>query len=427
MLSKNDIYELLWENPIKIGHWVGFKDLTEMHNEWLKGFMYKDEDQTLQGHRGSYKTTTLSLFFAIHIIMKPNETLLFFRKTETDVNEVIKTTSNILKSGCVREIINIIYGKELVFYKDTTSEISTNLATSIKGTSQLVGLGIGTSITGKHADIVVTDDIVNIQDRTSKAEREKTKIAYMELQNVKNRGGRFINTGTPWHENDCFSIMPEPKKYDCYTTGLMSQEEIEAIKRTMLPSLFCANYELRHIASEDVIFDNPKKNAEPSMVEQARFCHVDASYGGKDYTAFTIMKKTNGKYYVFGKMWQKHVDECLDEILTYKKGFMAGKIFCETNGDKGYLAKEIKLKGEKCSTYHEGTNKFLKITTYLKGIWDDVEFVAGTDEDYIKQITDYNENAEHDDAPDSLASLARLLYDKKDDEARRVSRIYGGV
>jgi hypothetical protein len=70
---------------------------------------------------------------------------------------------------------------------------------------------------------------------------------------------------------------------------------------------------------------------------------------------------------------------------------------------------------------------YLKITSYLKAIWKDIEFVAGTDEEYIKQITDYNENAEHDDAPDSLASLARLLYDRKDDEQRRVPRMYGGA
>lgn len=56
-------------------------------------------------------------------------------------------------------------------------------------------MGIYASLTGKHADIVITDDIVNIKDRVSRAEREKTKLQYQELQNVKNRGGRFINTG----------------------------------------------------------------------------------------------------------------------------------------------------------------------------------------------------------------------------------------
>jgi hypothetical protein len=71
-------------------------------------------------------------------------------------------------------------------------------------------------------------------------------------------------------------------------------------------------------------------------------------------------------------------------------------------------------------------NKFLKITTYLKGEWDNIVFVKGTDEEYIQQILDYNENAEHDDAPDSLASICRLMYSKPSEETRRIPQIYDG-
>jgi hypothetical protein len=64
-------------------------------------------------------------------------------------------------------------------------------------------------------------------------------------------------------------------------------------------------------------------------------------------------------------------------------------------------------------------NKFVKITSYLKFKWQDVIFVKGTDEAYINQICDYNENAEHDDAPDSLASIIRKLWNRKNEEERR--------
>ena len=55
-------------------------------------------------------------------------------------------------------------------------------------------------------------------------------------------------------------------------------------------------------------------------------------------------------------------------------------------------------------------NKHIKISTYLKAIWTDVCFMEGTDPEYIEQICDYTEDAEHDDAPDSASCLARLLY-----------------
>lgn len=412
--EKERVLDLIWSEPYRIGHWVGFKDLTELHNEWLRRFLFYTDDQTLQGHRGSYKTTTLSLFFGIHLIIKPNETVLFFRKTGADVIEVMRQTYNILQSGAFHKIAKVLYGKEMVIIKSSATELSTNLSTSIVGTSQLVGLGIGTSITGKHADIVVTDDIVNVNDRSSKAERERTKRAYMELENVKNRGGRFINTGTPWHVDDAFTLMPNPLKYDCYSTGLMSPEQIGYLKERMLPSLFAANYELRHIASEDVIFADPVTGADVSCIDQAKICHIDAAYEGEDFTAFTICNKSGGKYYIYGRLWRKHIDDVEDEIITLRKSFNAGKIYCETNGDKGYLAKDLRRKGERVVTYHESMNKFLKITSYLKGEWKNVVFVTGTDEEYIKQITDYNENAEHDDAPDSLASTIRQLWSKQD-------------
>lgn len=410
-MKKSDILNLLWENPIEIGHWVGFKDLTEVNNEWLRLFLYSDKDVTLQGHRGSYKTTTLSLFFAIHMIEKPNETVDFFRKTGGDVTEIIKQTSNILKAGCIQKIVRILYNKELILLKDSNSEIHTNLATNIKGQSQLKGLGIGTSITGKHADIVVTDDIVNIKDRVSTAERNNTKTAYMELQNIKNRGGRFINTGTPWHKDDAFQLMPNLIKYDCYNTGLINQEQISYLKEHMSPSLFSANYELKHIADENVLFTEPIQNADASHVRNG-ICQLDAAFYGEDYTAFTIMVYENGKYYIFGKIWRKHVEDCYGEILGLYTNFACGKMYIEKNADKGMVARDLKNLGIKTVSYDESMNKHIKISTYLKAIWQDVEMVEGTDDEYIDMIIDYTEDAEHDDAPDSASSLARLMYPK---------------
>ena len=411
MISKKQALELLWNNPIEIGHWVGFKDLTSLHNEWLRSFLYSDKDQTLQAHRGSYKTTTLSLFFALHTIIAPNEALLYFRKTGTDVVEIARQTINILHSGCIQAIVQAIYGKELKLIKKSSTEIQTNLSTTIKGTSQIVGLGIYTSITGKHADIVVTDDIININDRISDAERKRTKTAYMELQNVKNRGGRFINTGTPWHKEDAFQLMPNPLKYDCYSTGLMTDADIAYLRQSMSPSLFAANYELKHIADDNVLFNEPAQGGDTAMVRNG-LCQVDAAFYGEDYTAFTIMTYADGHYYIYGKLWRKHVENCYGEILDLYTRFACGKMYLEKNADKGMVARDLRNIGIRAVNYDEHMNKHVKIAAYLKAIWADVIFVDGTDPEYIGQICDYSEDAEHDDAPDSASVLARLIYPK---------------
>lgn len=406
----------LKEQPYIAGRRLGFKKLTPLHNEWIKQMVYGKHDETLQAHRGSYKTTCVSVSLFLLIILFPNLKIKFFRKTDTGVKEIIRQVSMMLKTAFAKELVQALWGIDLKLTTDSAFEISTNLTNDPRGVSQLSASGFKSSKTGQHFDIIFTDDIVTVEDRTSKAEREATKNSYYELQNIKNPTGRIFNSGTPWHKDDAFTIMPQPVKYDCYQTGLMNEYDIQDKKETLPPSLFAANYELRHIASEDVIFDNPVLHGDPQKLMHSNYCHVDAAYGGEDYTAFTIVKKTEGKYYVYGKLWQKHVDNCLNQIFFEKAKFNAGMIYCEENGDKGYLKKEIRRRGEQASSYWEDTNKYLKIVTYLKSEWRNVVFVEGTDEEYINQILDYNENAEHDDAPDSLASIIRKLWSRKNEE-----------
>ena len=412
-MTRQQAVDFLKRKPYKLGHLLGFKKLTELHNNWIVDMLIGKEDKTLQAHRGSYKTTCVSIVLALIIILLPKLKTLFIRKTDDDVKEVISQVKKILESQQVKYFVKCIYGVDLRLTKQNATEINTNLSADIKGTSQLVGMGTGSSLTGKHFDRIFTDDIVNLQDRMSKAERDRIKGIYQELHNVKNRGGRIYNTGTPWHKDDAFSIMPKPETWDCYSTGLIDDAELEIIQSKMTASLFSANYELKHIADEDVIFTTPQTGAEPHLVEQG-LCHTDAAYGGEDYTAFTIARKSGGKIYVYGRLWQKHIDDVQDEIKTLISQFNGGIMYCENNGDKGYLGKEFRRKGVRVSIYHENMNKFIKITSYLKACWRDVVFVAGTDEEYINQICDYNENAEHDDAPDSLASLIRKMWNKKD-------------
>lgn len=419
---KQAVLDLLWNEPYKIGHWVGFKDLTTLHNEWLRSFLYAEDDQTLLAHRGSYKTTDLSLFLSIHTVIKPNENVMFFRKTDDDVTEVLTQSQKILRSGAMQKIVYDLYGTDLQLLKENNSEIHTNLCTSAKGISQVVGLGIGTSITGKHADIVVTDDIVNLKDRISKAERERTKIQYMELQNIRNRGGRFINTGTPWHKEDAISIMPNIRKYDCYSTGLITRDKLEGLRQNMSDSLFAANYELKHIADKDAMFKEPKFTKEKELI-YGGLAHIDAAYDGADGTAYTIMKKLpDGRIIGFGKHWDKHVDDCLNEIEVYHKLFRAGSISCEKNADKGYLAKELRGLGYHVDLYSESMNKFVKISTHLRSNWKRILWLEDTDPEYINEILDYSEFAEHDDSPDSAASLLRKM-----DTKAKYNPVKGGI
>lgn len=418
-MNRQQAIEFLKYNPVKYAKMLGFDKLGSLHNDWIMDMVWGKADKTLQSHRGSYKTTCDSIALSEIIILLPRFRTMFMRKTDNDVKEIIKQVQKILSDPHTLYLVQVIYGVNLKMQTQSVTEVNTNLSTDVRGTSQLLGIGLGGSITGKHYDRIFTDDIVNIKDRTSRAERERTKLAYQELQNIKNKGGRIFNTGTPWHKDDAFSIMPPPMKYDCYSTGILNEKEIQERRDSMLPSLFAANYELRHIASEDVIFTEPKNGADQAIVEQG-IMHLDSAFYGEDYTAWSIMKYVDGKYYLYGKMKRKHVEDCYDMIKKDYERFMCGKLYNENNADKGMVGKDLRKLGLRVVLYHESMNKHVKIVTYLKAIWKDVIFVAGTDDEYIDQICDYFEDAEHDDAPDSAASLARILYKKGKTEYKSV-------
>lgn len=400
-------------HPAALGRALGYTDFRDdIHGGWIKRMVTSKDDMTLQAHRGSYKTTCLCVAIALLMLWHPDQNIIFLRKTDGDVAEVIKTVNRILSTDIMRDIYHALTGGELAVARDTSSEITLNIYAAPRGAAQLQGIGIGGSITGKHADIIITDDIVNLKDRISRAERERTKAVYMELQNICNPGGRFINTGTPWHKEDCFELMPKPERYDCYSTGLLDRDEIEYLRRSMSPSLFAANYELRHIAHEDALFTTAPRFTDDETLLRDGVAHVDAAYGGEDSTAFTCGRRRGDTLYLYGRKWHGHVDTVLDVIISECKRLRCGPIMCESNADKNFLAKEIQRSGYKARTYTESENKYMKISTYLRKWWGNIVWLEGTDRDYIAEIMDYTEDAEHDDAPDSASVMCRY-YDRR--------------
>lgn len=409
-MTRDDYIRVFREQPVRVARMLGFHDLGEMHNQWMREMLYGRDDMTLLAHRLSYKTTCVSAVLAMYVALLPRISVLFLRKTDSDVKEIINQVQKILMNPEFRHAVEIVMGKPLELLTASSVEINTNYNDSPRGTSQLLGIGIGGSLTGKHYDRIFTDDIVNLSDRKSRAEREHTKAIYQELQNIRTHGGRIINTGTPWHKEDAISLlMPNVQRFDCYSTGIMSRELIEEKRKSMDPSLFAANYELKHIAAENALFASyPEKVSDPDWLRDG-FAHIDAAYGGEDYTALTCAARVGDKIYLYGRLWHGHVDTVLDAAMAECDRLMCGPIYCETNGDKGYLAKEIRARGGTAHPYAEKQNKYIKISSYLKKWWENICVLEGTDQAYIDQIMDYTEDAEHDDAPDSAACICRIL------------------
>lgn len=406
-----------WENmrfllssPHLIGNQIGFRDLTSLHSDWIKEIVYGDEDYTLQAHRGSYKSSALSVAIALIMIIFPKRNIIFLRKTENDVAEMIGMVSKALRSDIMIALAGILHdGVDLKIISENQEQLTTNLWTSPSGAQQLRGKGIKSSITGSHAWYVITDDICTLEDRISRAERDRVKLQYNELQNIRNRGGRIINIGTPWHKEDVFTLMPNIVQYDCYHTNLITPAKLQELRANMTPSLFAANYELKHIANEDALFTTAPQFFDDEQLLRDGISHVDAAYSGRDRTAFTCGRYRNGIIYLYGRIWRKHIEDVIDPIIIEADRLKCWPLYNENNGDKGFVNKEFRRRNRWSKEYRESQNKYVKISSHLKKWWPRIRFLNGTDPEYISEILDYTEDAEHDDAPDSAACVCRIL------------------
>ena len=402
--------QFLLNYPHLIGNQIGFGDLTKLHSKWIKDIVYGDDDFTLQAHRGSYKSSALSVAIALIMIIYPKRNIIFLRKTDNDVAEMIGMVSKALKSPIFADLAGILHdGVDLKIVSENQEQISTNLWTSPMGAQQLRGKGIKSSITGSHSFYVITDDICTLEDRISRAERDRVKLQYNELQNIRNRGGRIINIGTPWHKEDVFTLMPNIIQYDCYHTDLITPEKLRELRASMTPSLFAANYELKHIANEEALFTTAPQFFDDEQLLRDGISHVDAAYSGRDRTAFTCGRYKDGIIYLYGRIWRKHIEDVMDPIIIEADRLKCWPLYNENNGDKGFVNKEFRKRNRWSKEYRESQNKYVKISSYLKKWWPRIRFLNGTDPEYISEILDYTEDAEHDDAPDSAACVCRIL------------------
>ena len=405
-----DALSLLVQRPAQVARWCGFPLLTDdLHGQWMRQMISGREDMTLLAHRGSYKTTCLAAAMAISMCVYPMRNMIFMRKTDGDVVEIIRQVKQLLQSDAMLFLTQKLWGEPVNILRADQFSITTDCYAASRGASQLLGQGTRGSLTGKHADIIITDDIVNLQDRISPQEREHTRAIYQELQNIRISGGRIINTGTPWHPQDAISLMPRVERYDCYRTGLLSPEKLDELRRSMSPTLFAANYELQHIADDHALFAQPPAFFDDPLLLRDGIAHIDAAYGGSDSTALTCAKREGDAIYLYGQLFPGHVDTVMEEIVSQCDQLLCAPIWCETNGDKGYLARELRRMRVQVRTYQERQNKHLKISTHLRKWWPKLRFLRATDPAYTDQILAYSDSAVHDDAPDSAACICRIL------------------
>jgi hypothetical protein len=361
------------------------------------------------------------------MLFHPNDRILLMRKSFKAAAEVIKAISQAMQTIEIQHLFKQAQGK----FPKSTVDREGNLTYSFKRTitpeGNITGMGIDQGVTGKHFDKILSDDIITLRDRISRAEREHTIEMIREIAtNIIDPGKGSGWTGTPWHREDGWKEIRSfcrISRYPISQYNFIGQAALEQKKRTTTPYLFSANYELELGKDESLLFSEPVYSKGWDYSKTDVVAQLDAAFEGDHYCALTIASplRPDGAdkvYQAVGYVYPGNVKDWIPKIVKLCKKYRVRYIHVETNPDKGYTADKLAEYGLRVKTYAEGQNKHLKISTCLYEVWPRIEWSPETEDEYMIQITEYKEGVEPDDAPDSAASLFREAYPKRSVAAR---------
>jgi hypothetical protein len=414
--------------PHKFGHELGYDKLTPLHGEWIKIFLQYKRFDVLQAFRGSYKTTCGVVAMNLLFLCFPDMRLLIVRKTGDLASDILKSIQRHFETNDILRLYMFSrWGITDVKTKIWSSE-RTQFAFKKTITPQpsLMAVGVGASITGGHFDYIWTDDISTIDDRYSPAERRWTISYFRELENLIDPLGQTRLSGTPWHEEDVFSIIDkkyfENRQFPFGTVDLPPEELVEiAARKDRLPyAEWCCNYELRHVQDNDTLGAFAIADVWDCMYCVA---FIDPSFSDKtdtDSTAVSVVGVSKGGAILFtGMKLPKSISDEVTRvtILNFLSRFTPIESVIESQLAESsiffidaFRANEIHNAIKNLWTVkRQYRNKHERIAATVIANKPEMRILTGTQQEYSLEVSRYYKGAAHDDCPDSLAGAIEHL------------------
>ena len=465
--------ELLWADPAYLGLVLGKDWLVSLagdihpkydglpvpkalHSKWILDVWLGNHP--LMAHRGSLKTTDISEVgtiwnWSLEPLGRRDDRIMLVRGNFTAASSSMATIARNMKNPKVVSLFETLYGEGSTATEYAReNEILYKFKRTNTKEGSITAWGILQDFTGFHCDRVLGDDFITRESQYSAAVRQKTIAAVNEIQtNIVDKGGTCHWIGTPWHKDDAWNCIQDPIKYahrpwktdtgeEIQGTFLMSDAEYEAAiwgtrkdgkrYRKISVSQEAANYKLDpSVVDEGLMFANLADMApwNPGIRASPVYAHLDAAYDGDDWTALTMGQRLpDGRIQVTGYAWPEHVSLCTEAIVKACKDRRVSMLTAERNADKGYSLRDLiaTFKASKLPIqvpkdakglpgYQESENKHVKITTELLGQWGSLVWDSEIQDECISMVTNYSATADHDDSPDSFASLLREFFPKE--------------
>lgn len=268
-----------------------------------------------------------------------------------------------------------------------------------------------------HPDFIICDDIIDIKDKHSQAERDYISDYYDALSGLCQN---IVFLGQPVHAKDLYAKIKPRIKVKSYPHGCIPEldDNLDDKRAAGVTEEFIqANYFLKTNADETLPFHSVEEidffNFESS------FAWIDGADGGGDDTSIAAYIINLGRVVVAGFNFSKPYYDCDKELEAIWKMFNARRGGFETNKFGKHPVILLRQAGFDFTGVETTVNKKAKIqnaATFKNNI-KLIKLKQGeapvnlieANKKFNKQVKEYEYISKHDDAPDNIASAMKYL------------------
>lgn len=244
---------------------------------WLCDALTTKEDVMILVPRRFMKTTWVKIKLIQNILINPLVRQGLFSSTSSLVEQELADIKRMLCNPTLRELFPEIIkapGKKFNNWERATADGITIFRDPEQGSppqeNQIEVYGVGSTVTGKHFDIHIYDDLINEKTTQTLEQINKTREWYGYIQSVLEPGGQEIYIGTPYHYSDITTFIAQEGIYDkVYKRAAIengkiiysyyTQKMLDKIKKRSTPYQFSCQYLCNPIPLEDQLFPPPQR------------------------------------------------------------------------------------------------------------------------------------------------------------------------
>lgn len=183
----------------------------EVHKQVFRWLMDDHESQLLLLPRGHMKSHCMAVWAAWWVTKNPETTIMYLSATTDLAEKQLYAIKQIFESDTYRlywpEMTERDEGKR---EKWSATEIMVDHPKrKLEGTRDptIRAVGLSTTTTGAHCDVLVPDDVVVPENAYTEEGRRKVAAAMSQMSSILNTGGITKACGTRYHPRDQYSLM----------------------------------------------------------------------------------------------------------------------------------------------------------------------------------------------------------------------------